>query len=312
MKDVKVSVIMACYNEEISWIKLAINSILNQTFKDFEFIIISDNPLNKKMNELLKEYSFKDNRIKVFYNKKNIGLTKSLNKALKISSGQYIARMDSDDISNKNRLEYQINFMQDNLDVDFLITNAELIDENNKIIFKQIGKSYNNKQCKQIFRFMNISYHPTWFVKRKVYEELKGYNDVKYSEDYDFICRAILDKFTVQIISNALIKYRVRQSSITRSKMAEQTVFSYIIKKEFIKGIKGGTYEAYKISKALDEQYINNYIYYDKKFKDGKEELKKYRFISGIRKIIYSLINSEIKRKQVLDYILYKILYRGA
>ena len=92
----KISVIMSIYSEKEEWIKESIDSILSQTFRDFEFIIINDNPKRKQNENLLLEYSQKDNRIIVITNKENIGLTKSLNKGLSIAKGKYIARMDAD------------------------------------------------------------------------------------------------------------------------------------------------------------------------------------------------------------------------
>ena len=101
---------MSIYSEEEEWIRESIDSILNQTFSDFEFIIINDNPNRDKNNSLLTEYTRIDNRIIIITNEENIGLTKSLNKGLEIARGKYIARMDADDISLPTRFEKQVDF----------------------------------------------------------------------------------------------------------------------------------------------------------------------------------------------------------
>lgn len=101
----KISVVMSIYNENIDEIKASIDSILNQTYENIEFIIILDNPTRLDINVLLTEYQKNDTRIKVIYNQKNEGLALSLNKGLEIATGEYIARMDSDDISLQDRLK---------------------------------------------------------------------------------------------------------------------------------------------------------------------------------------------------------------
>lgn len=105
----EISVIMATYNTEISMLKEAINSILNQTFTNFEFIIVDDGSDNGTHSYL---ESIDDCRVKIITNSNNIGITKSLNIGLKLSQGKYIARMDADDISAPTRLENEYNYME--------------------------------------------------------------------------------------------------------------------------------------------------------------------------------------------------------
>ena len=93
-----VSVIMSVFKEPQEYLKHSIDSILTQSFKDFEFIIICDNPSDKNICNFLKVYKSIDYRIKLVINPTNMGLTKSLNIGLKLASGKYIARMDADDI----------------------------------------------------------------------------------------------------------------------------------------------------------------------------------------------------------------------
>ena len=109
-----ISVIMSVYNEPLDWVQESIDSILQQTFGNFEFIIINDNPNNKELFDFLITNKIKDNRIIIINNDENIGLTKSLNKGLERAKGEYIARMDADDISLPERLEKQINFLNTN------------------------------------------------------------------------------------------------------------------------------------------------------------------------------------------------------
>ena len=130
----KISVIMSIYSEKEEWIKESIDSILSQTFRDFEFIIINDNPKRKENENLLLEYSQKDNRIIVITNKENIGLTKSLNKGLSIAKGKYIARMDADDISFPTRFQKQIDFLDKNTEYVLCGANISYFGSEEKII----------------------------------------------------------------------------------------------------------------------------------------------------------------------------------
>ena len=109
---------MSVYNEPVEWIKQAIDSILAQSYKDFEFIIVNDKPDRLENKQVLDGYSKQDPRIIVISNEQNIGLTKSLNKAIEIACGDYIARMDADDIAFSERLETQVIFLNNHKNID--------------------------------------------------------------------------------------------------------------------------------------------------------------------------------------------------
>ena len=105
-----ISVVMSVFKEPLDWIELSINSIRNQSFSDFEFIIVNDNINDIPLKTFLSKIQNIDPRIIILENQKNLGLTKSLNKALEISKGKYIARMDADDISFSQRFQTQFDY----------------------------------------------------------------------------------------------------------------------------------------------------------------------------------------------------------
>ena len=107
----EISVIMATYKEKIELLKVAIESILKQTYNNFEFIIILDNPENIEHIRCIENYQKNDDRIRFYINEKNMGLTKTLNKALSLSKGKYICRMDADDVSMPDRIEKQLHYL---------------------------------------------------------------------------------------------------------------------------------------------------------------------------------------------------------
>ena len=120
----KISVIMSAFNCE-NTIEKSINSILNQTYENFEFLIADDNSTDHT-SEIIKNMKKNDSRIMFYQNTKNIGLTKSLNKLLSISSGSFIARQDADDVSMNHRLETQLAKLNE-LDLDFITSRAQII-----------------------------------------------------------------------------------------------------------------------------------------------------------------------------------------
>lgn len=203
MKNPKVSVLMTAYNSE-KYIAEAIESILKQTFKDFEFIIINDGSKDKTV-KIIK--SFKDPRIVLIDNKKNQGLIAVLNQGLDICRGEYIARMDSDDVSFSERFAKQIEFMDKNLDVGVLGTMGYIWD------MSDINKSYIYSK-KQKMTFIDIlgrhrPDHPTTMIRRAVIEKYKFRYDKNYKccEDYELWSRMI-HVTKIENLQEVLFKHR--------------------------------------------------------------------------------------------------------
>ena len=179
-----VSVIMSVYNEELDTIRRAIDSILQQTFKDFEIIIVIDNPNNVEAIKFISEISITNDNLSYIINPKNIGLPASLNKAIKLANGEYIARQDADDKSHVDRLEKQMTFIRENYEIGVLGTSlAYTEDKTNKVLFTRKYSPIVGSEIKK----HNPLAHPT-LVIRKEYFELYGYYDEtnsRFAEDYD-------------------------------------------------------------------------------------------------------------------------------
>lgn len=245
---------MSTYNESINELQQSIYSILNQTYSNLELIIVVDNPTNAPIITYLN--SLTDSRIKIIKNNTNLGLVASLNKALKSASGNYVARMDADDISLPDRLLTQILHMK-NESLDIVGGNLEFIDENGQTISYQ---NFPRKQWKINFflRWGNCVPHPTWLIKKDVYISLNGYRNIPRCEDYDFICRALQNKFKIGNVNKYVLKYRIRKSSISNSNKGAQ----YLVRQ----------YIANNRRNHLSEENIKNYISSDR----FKKNLKKY------------------------------------
>ena len=186
---VETSVIMATYKESIECLKQSIESIINQTYNDFEFIIILDNPDNKEHIAFINDYVCKDERIKFYINDKNMGLTNTLNRGLKLAEGKYICRMDADDISELYRMEHQKKYLEEN-DFDLIGGISQMIDEDGNTIYSIKKVPTDFKKIKKCIKYNQVISHPTWFGKKEVFDKLNGYRNMPLCEDYDFTLRA--------------------------------------------------------------------------------------------------------------------------
>ena len=187
-----VSVIMSTYKESELFLRQSIESILNQSFNDFEFIIVLDNPDNNIHINLISDYAKKDHRIRFYINEYNLGLTKTLNKAILLAKGKYICRMDADDISISNRIEIQKEYLESN-NYDLIGGISQMIDEDGNAIYsiKKVPSDF--EKIKKCIRYNQVISHPTWFGKKIVFDTLSGYREIPLCEDYDFTLRAILN-----------------------------------------------------------------------------------------------------------------------
>lgn len=211
----KISVIMSVYKEPVEWLCQSTDSILLQTFTDFEFIIVNDNPKRDANRVLLQEYCDKDRRIKVICNDENIGLTKSLNKGLAIAKGKYIARMDADDISMPRRFEKQYDYMEKHLNVAVLGTAFKFIGKGT--LLKQTGLKYDNESIRAQMLLVNCIAHSSVFIRKEILDR----NNLKYDESYrqsqDYRLWELISPFgDFACLHDVLLKYRVSPQQVTR------------------------------------------------------------------------------------------------
>jgi glycosyltransferase involved in cell wall biosynthesis len=211
-----VSVIMPVYNGDF-FLRKAIDSILTQTFQNFEFIIIDDGSTDQTPKILS---SYNDSRLKII-TQKNIGLTKSLNRGLNIARGVYIARMDADDVSLPTRLEEEMQLMLSNRKTDLVWTNTVYIDSDCNEICERYQPSleYTLEKLSNKQRIENHIVHPTVVFKKKTVINLDGYND-RYltGQDTDLWRRMIERGCKFAYIEKPLLKYRVWPNSRTIEK----------------------------------------------------------------------------------------------
>jgi glycosyltransferase involved in cell wall biosynthesis len=209
----RVTVLMPVYNAA-AYLKEAVESILNQTYEDFEFLIINDGSTDNSQSIL---ETFNDKRIRILKNEYNIGLVQTLNKGLQLAQGEYLARMDADDISHPTRLEKQVNFLEQNPTVTLIATLLVLIDEKGfetgywpeDITYKSIN------QIKGALPVINCIGHPTVMMKTDPVKNI-GYNSSYLkSEDWGLWLNLLSKGYELAKLDEVLLKYRIHGNSTT-------------------------------------------------------------------------------------------------
>jgi len=219
-KNPKVSIIMPVYNAE-KFLDEAINSLLNQSLEDFELIIIDDQSTDHSLS-IIRKYKKKDKRIVFLRNKQNLGCVNTRNKGLKIAKGKYIAVMDSDDVSLKDRLEKQVKYLDKHPDIYLIGGSAIVIDEQDTrlgVFLKQdnpirIGKKLRDFNC---IIHPSVMYRNTgeFFYREKFI----------ISDDYDFLLRVLSSNRKISNLNEFLVKYRLNQGSFTFTKKNPEYFF---------------------------------------------------------------------------------------
>lgn len=227
-----ISVIMSVYNEPEHFLKQSIDSILNQSLRDFELIIVFDCPEKADTKALLNQYVQMDERIKLIVNEKNIGLTASLNKALKWCKGDYIARMDADDINDACRFEKQYQYIVEN-GLDLVGCEIDRISEEGETIAIRTNRSYPPECIRQCLLLDDCIAHPSWFAKRALYEALQGYRDIYTCEDYDFLLRGRKIGARIGICDAVLFYYRINTKGISRTNACRQQLTAKYLRKHY-------------------------------------------------------------------------------
>lgn len=212
-----ISVLMGTYNEpDKKQLALAIDSILGQTFQDFEYIICDDGS-RSEFYQWLKKFCSKDSRIRLLHNERNRGLAYTLNRCFSYASGRYLARMDADDISLPQRLEKQFLFLEKQKRYALTGCNAWMLDGTVVWGKRRLVKNPDRTD----FLYTSPFIHPAVMMRREVMEQLHGYDVTTVSyrvEDYDFFIRMYEVGFVGHNLQEELFLYRESEKSYKKRK----------------------------------------------------------------------------------------------
>lgn len=235
VRMVSISVVMPTYNTAIDVLREAVDSILQQTFQDFEFIIIDDGSTNDSIDYL---QNLKDKRIRLIRNPENLGITRSLNIGLRAAKGKYIARMDSDDIAVPVRFEKQFSFMEKHPAAIACGSNVEYFGAYSGVSDNRTGdmETYRIRAL-----FVNPGpMHPTAFMRRELLLKYQIFYDeqLTYSQDYG-LWSEICEHGQVYILKDALLRYRIHDYQISIAHRETQIRCDYIVLKKLLGRLLG-------------------------------------------------------------------------
>lgn len=212
MNTPKISVIMSVFNGG-RYLREAINSILNQSFADFEFIIIDDASEDDTAG-ILDEYRRKDDRVIVVHQEKNMGLTKALNRGIRLARGAFIARQDADDVSFSHRFANQLSIFSSNRNVGLVTGWYYIIDEDsNSVLLRRIP--HGDIVIKRL-NHENMICHSSVLIRKEVLDWVGGYNEnLRYGQDKDLWKRL---QCRVHVLQEPIVKYRISTSNISHKR----------------------------------------------------------------------------------------------
>jgi len=254
LKNPKVTVLLPVYNGE-KYLHDAVKSILNQTFTDFEFLIINDGSTDNSI-KIIK--SFNDERIHLINNNKNLKLAKTLNKGIDLAQGKYIVRMDQDDISYSERLSKQVDFMEKHPEVGVCGSWVKLIGKNAGQIW-DIPPS-NSDIIKCLLLFSSYIFHPTVIIRKNLLKKYNLYYNPAFlhAEDYDLWCR-ISEYSQISNLQEILLYYRIHSEKMSDIYNNTQIQIADLIRKRQIKKLGiDPNYEEFKIHKAISLWNFNS------------------------------------------------------
>ncbi len=303
-----ISVIMSVYNTKPEYLKEAIDSILNQTFSDFEFIIVDDGS-DQKTKEYLS--TFKDSRSTIITNDPNIGLTKSLNKALQHCQGKYIARMDADDISLPQRFEQQYEYMESH--PEYAVIGA-------RFRINGQGTAYpvqwsDDMQLRRIhFVYYNDGIcHPTAFFRKSFLDEHKIEYDeqVKKAQDYAMWVNIADAGGKIGLCPEVLFTYRMHEGQITSNFSNQMQYEQMTIRKlldrfnpEFKEDDRQLFYHLYRGEITGDEQQLFDFLKELVHINNASKLYNPSLFLSETKKIWKLAALKQIKKNHRMKMLL--------
>ena len=306
----EISVIMSVYNGE-TYLKEAIESVINQTFKNWELICINDCSVDST-SEILAEFASMDERVKVYTNEVNLKLPTSLNKAISLSSGKYIARMDADDICLPDRLEKQFNFMEENKDV--ALSSCKFMTVKNGV-YKSggAGGRCDNDAIRAMLLVTNPILHPGVIAKAEVMKKFNYDTTLTCTEDLELWTRMAMENQKMAILPECLLIYRLHDKQITSTTLERQHTEVTKIQQKYYKTL------VREMDDDMKAFYISGVYFTEKpdigKFLEYANWLKKSankKVDIDIRDISYALLEilAEYKRCGVSEADVLKVMLK--
>lgn len=284
-----ISVIMSVYNGE-TYLKEAIESVINQTFKNWELIVINDCSTDSTA-EILAEFQSSDERIKVYPNEVNLKLPTSLNKAISLCNGKYIARMDADDICLPDRFEKQYKFMEEHNDI--ALSSCRFMTVKNGVYMSGgAGGRCDNEALRAMLLVANPILHPGVIAKAEVMKKLNYNTTLTCTEDLELWTKMAMENQKMQILPECLLIYRLHDKQITSTTLERQHTEVLKIQQKYYTSL------CQKMDEEMAEFYISG-IY----FKENADINKYLKYAKWIKSVAGKTFH-----KDTINYALFEIL----
>lgn len=226
----KVSVLMPVFNAE-KYLAEAIDSIISQTWEDWELVIINDGSTDSSLS-IIESYT--DKRIRLINNELNLGLIKTLNKGIELCKGEYVARMDADDVAHPERLQKQVNFLDQNRNHILCGTNADIINNKGEIVGKIMNPT-SNTLLQISLLFTNPFIHPSMMIRKSAFKESLFDEKALHVEDFELWTR-LATKGKIANLEQALLKYRWHDTNVSiKHANIQERAKNEIIKRQLLK-----------------------------------------------------------------------------
>lgn len=254
-----ISVILPVYKPQAEFLTLAIQSILDQSYQNLELIIVEDK--TELTNEQIIK-NFSDSRLTYILNETRTNFARQINSGLRVAKGEFVARMDADDISEPDRLEKELNFLLSHPQISLVGCNLKIINEKNELIGSRIYPK-DSLTITQQMRFKNCLAHPTVMLRKKDLLDLGSYNqEFDTLADYDLWARGILAGLKYYNLPDKLLKYRLHSGAYKSHSLKQQLKDTLNIKKKYFRFKDGWSilaewrYQAEKILLFLPGKFI--------------------------------------------------------
>ncbi|MFJ7827547.1 glycosyltransferase family 2 protein [Psychrobacillus sp. NPDC096623] len=290
-----VSVLLPVFNVD-KYIEETVNSILKQTYTNIEIIIVDDSSTDNTYS-IVQKLQKSDGRIKLYKNRKNLQIAKTLNIAYQHSNGDYICRMDGDDVSHLERIERKLNYLRSNPEISLVGCSVKSINETGDLLGCKKMLS-NQVTIHKTLKYASPVFH-IWLARREVYEKLKGYRHIPYVEDYDFLLRMTSLGYKYTNISE-YFGYSIRLRSgntISTAGILQRKAHRYCY--NLYQRRCQGYEENFSIGDFND--YVRTTSLEFKMFKKSNILLQKALFIKkrmSFRKIMYAFLSYLISKEQ--------------
>lgn len=302
-----VSVIMPVYNVE-EFVGEALQSILNQTYKNIEVIVVDDGSTDGTYS-IVKCFAENDKRVKLYRNEKNLKIVKTLNRALSVVKGDYILRMDGDDVSVENRLEVLMSFIKSNPQYSLVGSAYSGIDQDGKE--RGVSKVPTNQNLIDKTILLSSPVSHIWLATKQVYIKLNGYR-ANTVEDYDFLLRMYTNNIPFTNIPDVLYKVRLRDGNTASTQGLKQAkAHQYVLnlyKERLLKGSDSYSDEGFE--NAVRSTPLMEFLH-TKSQKFLTKALQSNNVISKVFFVLISILLSQYTFRYILRRYRYKSIMKG-